>query len=143
MKHIQKFKSYSINENKEVKKVNEEFDMSILSQVPEMFNQFVAWLNTSHYDGTHELVANWEVVSGVLGAIGLVGGTFIPTYLKFNKEQKAAVNQKIADKIAENPDAGPKEIAKQIISQDNTVASIMKPDADNFRPGNSTLDRYN
>ena len=142
MKHIQKFKSYSINENKEVKKVNEEFDMSILSQVPEMFNQFVAWLNTSHYDGTHELVANWEVVSGVLGAIGLVGGTFIPTYLKFNKEQKAAVNQKIADKIAENPDAGPKEIAKQIISQDNTVASIMKPDADNFRPGNS-LDRYN
>ena len=131
MKHIQKFKSYSINENKEVKKVNEEFDMSILSQVPEMF-----------YDGTHELVANWEVVSGVLGAIGLVGGTFIPTYLKFNKEQKAAVNQKIADKIAENPDAGPKEIAKQIISQDNTVASIMKPDADNFRPGNS-LDRYN
>ena len=143
MKHIQKFKSYSINENKEVKKVNEEFDMSILSQVPEMFNQFVAWLNTSHYDGTHELVANWEVVSGVLGAIGLVGGTFIPTYLKFNKEQKAAVNQKIADKIAENPDADPKEIAKQIISQDNTVASIMKPDADNFRPGNSTLDRYN
>ena len=113
MKHIQKFKSYSINENKEVKKVNEEFDMSILSQVPEMFNQFVAWLNTSHYDGTHELVANWEVVSGVLGAIGLVGGTFIPTYLKFNKEQKAAVNQKIADKIAENPDADPKEIAKQ------------------------------
>ena len=143
MKHIQKFKSYSINENKEVKKVDEEFDMSILSQVPEMFNQFVAWLNTSHYDGTHELVANWEVVSGVLGAIGLVGGTFIPTYLKFNKEQKAAVNQKIADKIAENPDADPKEIAKQIISQDNTVASIMKPDADNFRPGNSTLDRYN
>ena len=142
MKHIQKFESYSIP-NTKVTKVNEEFDMSILSQVPEMFNQFVAWLNTSHYDGTHELVANWEVVSGVLGAIGLVGGTFIPTYLKFNKEQKAAVNQKIADKIAENPDADPKEIAKQIISQDNTVASIMKPDADNFRPGNSTLDRYN
>ena len=142
MKHIQKFESYS-TPNTKVTKVNEEFDMSILSQVPEMFNQFVAWLNTSHYDGTHELVANWEVVSGVLGAIGLVGGTFIPTYLKFNKEQKAAVNQKIADKIAENPDAGPKEIAKQIISQDNTVASIMKPDADNFRPGNSTLDRYN
>ena len=141
MKHIQKFESYS-TPNTKVTKVNEEFDMSILSQVPEMFNQFVAWLNTSHYDGTHELVANWEVVSGVLGAIGLVGGTFIPTYLKFNKEQKAAVNQKIADKIAENPDAGPKEIAKQIISQDNTVASIMKPDADNFRPGNS-LDRYN
>lgn len=142
MKHIQKFESYS-TPNTKVTKVNEEFDMSILSQVPEMFNQFVAWLNTSHYDGTHELVANWEVVSGVLGAIGLVGGTFIPTYLKFNKEQKAAVNQKIADKIAENPDADPKEIAKQIISQDNTVASIMKPDADNFRPGNSTLDRYN
>ena len=142
MKHIQKFESYS-TPNTKVTKVNEEFDMSILSQVPEMFNQFVAWLNTSHYDGTHELVANWEVVSGVLGAIGLVGGTFIPTYLKFNKEQKAAVNQKIADKIAENPDVDVKVIAKQIISQDNTVASIMKPDADNFRPGNSTLDRYN
>jgi putative heme iron utilization protein len=142
MKHIQKFESYS-TPNTKVTKVNEEFDMNILSQVPEMFNQFVAWLNTSHYDGTHELVANWEVVSGVLGAIGLVGGTFISTYLKFNKEQKAAVNQKIADKIAENPDADVKVIAQQIISQDNTVASIMKPNADNFRPGHSSLDRDN
>ena len=141
MKHIQKFESYSTVEK--TGKVNEEFDMSIISQIPELFNQFTQWLQQTHYDGTHELVANWEVVSGVLGAIGLVGGTFIPTYLKFNKEQKAAVNQKIADKIAENPDADPKEIAKQIISQDNTVASIMKPDADNFRPGNSVLDRYN
>lgn len=114
MKHIQKFKSYSINENKEVKKVNEEFDLVALSDI---YNGFVQWLQQSHYDGTHELVANWEVVSGVLGAIGLVGGTFISTYLNFNKEQKAAVNQKIADKIAENPDADPKEIAKQITDE--------------------------
>lgn len=113
MKHLQKFESYS-TPNTEVTKVNEEFDMGILSQVPEMFNQFVTWLNTSHYDGTHELVANWEVVSGVLGAIGLVGGTFLPAYLKFNKEQKDMANKMIADKIAENPDADPKQIAKEV-----------------------------
>ena len=124
MKHIQKFESY-LTPNTEVTKVNEEFDMAILSQVPEMFNQFVAWLNTSHYDGTHELVANWESVAGVLGAIGLVGGTFLPTYLKFNKEQKDAANKKIADKIAENPKADPKEIAKQIVEES-------KGDASNF-----------
>jgi hypothetical protein len=122
MKHLQKFESYS-TPNTEVTKVNEEFDMSILSQVPEMFNQFVAWLNTSHYDGTHELVANWENVAGVLGAIGLVGGTFLPAYLKFNKEQKDAANKKIADKIAENPKADPKEIAKQIIDESGDDAS--------------------
>lgn len=116
MKHLQKFESYS-TPNTEVTKVNEEFDMAILSQVPEMFNQFVAWLNTSHYDGTHELVKNWENVAGVLGAIGLVGGTFLPAYLKFNKEQKEAANKKIADKIAENPQADPKEIAKQIVDE--------------------------
>ena len=124
MKHIQKFESY-LTPNTEVTKVNEEFDMAILSQVPEMFNQFVAWLNTSHYDGTHELVANWESVAGVLGAIGLVGGTFLPAYLKFNKEQKDAANKKIADKIAENPKADPKEIAKQIVDES-------KGDASNF-----------
>ena len=124
MKHIQKFESY-LTPNTEVTKVNEEFDMAILSQVPEMFNQFVAWLSTSHYDGTHELVANWESVAGVLGAIGLVGGTFLPTYLKFNKEQKDAANKKIADKIAENPKADPKEIAKQIVDES-------KGDASNF-----------
>jgi hypothetical protein len=62
-------------------------------------------------------VANWEVVSGVLGAIGLVGGTFLPSYLKFNREQKAAVNKRIADKIAENPDADPKQIAKEITDE--------------------------
>jgi len=111
MKHIQKFESYSINENKEVKRVNEEFDFVALTDI---YNGFVQWLQTSHYDGTHELVANWEVVSGVLGAIGLVGGTFLPSYLKFNREQKAAVNKRIADKIAENPDADPKQIAKEI-----------------------------
>jgi hypothetical protein len=113
MKHLQKFESYS-TPNKEVTKVNEEFDMGILSQVPEMFNQFVAWLQTSHYDGTHELVANWESVAGVLGAIGLVGGTFLPSYLKFNKEQKELANKMIADKIAENPQADPKQIAKEV-----------------------------
>jgi nitrate/nitrite transporter NarK len=91
--------------------------MGILSQVPEMFNQFVTWLNTSHYDGTHELVANWEVVTGVLGAIGLVGGTFLPAYLRFNKQQKEAVNKRIADAIAENPQADPKTIAKQIVDE--------------------------
>ena len=114
MKHLQKFESYS-TPNTEVGKVNEEFDMSILSQVPEMFNQFVDWLNTSRYDGTGELVANWEAVAGVLGAIGLVGGAFLPSYLKFNKEQKDAANKMIADKIAENPKADPKTIAKQIV----------------------------
>jgi hypothetical protein len=113
MKHLQKFESYS-TPNTEVTKVNEEFDMGILSQVPEMFNQFVAWLQTSHYDGTHELVANWESVAGVLGAIGLVGGTFLPSYLKFNKEQKELANKMIADKIAENPQADPKQIAKEV-----------------------------
>ena len=123
MKHIQKFESYSTGEKSE--KINEEFDMAILSQVPEMFNQFVTWLQASHYDGTHELVANWESVAGVLGAIGLVGGTFLPTYLKFNKEQKDAANKKIADKIAENPQADPKEIAKQIVDES-------KGDASNF-----------
>lgn len=123
MKHLQKFESYSTS-NTEFTKVNEEFDMGILSQVPEMFSQFVAWLNTSHYDGTHELVANWEVVTGVLGAIGLVGGSFLKAYLSFNKEEKEAVNKKIADKIAENPQADPKEIAKQIV--DDSKASRAK-----------------
>jgi hypothetical protein len=114
MKHIQKFESYSINENKEVKKVNEEFDFAALTDI---YNGFVQWLQTSHYDGTHELVANWEAVAGVLGALGLVGGTILPSYLKFNKEQKDAVNKMIADKIAENPDADPKQIAKEITDQ--------------------------
>jgi hypothetical protein len=114
MKHIQKFESYSINENKEVKKVNEEFDFVALTEI---YNGFVQWLQTSHYDGTGELVANWEVVSGVLGALGLVGGAFLPSYLKFNKERKAMVNKMIADKIAENPDADPKQIAKEINDQ--------------------------
>jgi len=113
MKHIQKFESYSTTEN--VKKVNEEFDFSIISQIPELFNQFTQWLQQSNYDGTGELYANWEAVAGVLGAIGLVGGTFIPSYLKFNKEQKEATNKMIADKIAENPQADPKTIAKQIV----------------------------
>jgi hypothetical protein len=111
MKHIQKFESYSINENTKVTKVNEEFDFVALTDI---YNGFVQWLQASHYDGTHELVANWEVVSGVLGAIGLVGGTFLPSYLKFNKAQKDMANKIIADKIAENPDADPKQIAKEV-----------------------------
>ena len=78
-----------------------------------LINGFVQWLQTSHYDGTHELVANWEVVSGVLGALGLTSPIWL-SFAKFNKEQKVAINKKIADKIAENPDADPKQIAKEI-----------------------------
>jgi hypothetical protein len=37
--------------------------------------------------------------------------------LRFNKEQKDAVNKRIADKIAENPDADPKQIAKEIADE--------------------------
>lgn len=114
MKHIQKFESYSINENKEVKRVNEEFDFAAMT---DLYNGFVQWLQATHYDGTGELVANWEAVSGVLGALGLVGGAFLPSYLKFNKEQKEAVNKRIADKIAQNPDADPKQIAKEIADE--------------------------
>jgi hypothetical protein len=110
MKHLQKFESYS-TPNTEVTKVNEEFDFVALTEI---YNGFVQWLQQSHYDGTHELVANWEAVAGVLGAIGLVGGTFLPAYLKFNKEQKDLANKMIADKIAENPDADPKVIAKEV-----------------------------
>jgi len=125
MKHIQKFESYSVNENKEVKKVNEEFDFAALTDI---YNGFVQWLQASHYDGTHELVANWEAVAGVLGALGLVGGTILPSYLKFNKEQKDAVNKRIADKIAENPDADPKQIAKEITDE-------LKNSGDNYKIG--------
>lgn len=114
MKHLRKFESYSNTESTEVKRVNEEFDFAALTEI---YNGFVQWLQTSHYDGTHELVANWEAVAGVLGAIGLVGGTFLPSYLKFNKEQKDAANKMIADKIAENPDADPKQIAKEVNDQ--------------------------
>ena len=110
MKHLQKFESYS-TPNTEVTKVNEEFDFVALTEI---YNGFVQWLQQSHQDGTHELVANWEAVAGVLGAIGLVGGTFLPAYLKFNKEQKDMANKMIADKIAENPDADPKVIAKEV-----------------------------
>ena len=108
MKHLTKFESYSNTESTEVKRVNEEFDFAALTEI---YNGFVQWLQQSHYDGTHELVA------GVLGAIGLVGGTFLPAYLKFNKEQKDAANKMIADKIAENPDADPKQIAKEVNDQ--------------------------
>lgn len=114
MKHLTKFESYSNTESTEVKRVNEEFDFAALTEI---YNGFVQWLQQSHYDGTHELVANWEAVAGVLGAIGLVGGTFLPAYLKFNKEQKDAANKMIADKIAENPDADPKQIAKEVNDQ--------------------------
>ncbi len=124
MKHIQKFESYSINENKEVEKVNEEFDFAALADI---YNGFVQWLQTSHYDGTHELVANWEVVSGVLGALGLTSPIWL-SFAKFNKEQKEAINKKIADKIAENPDADPKQIAKEITDE-------VKGEGDNYKIG--------
>ena len=114
MKHLQKFESYSNTEKQEVSKVNEEFDFAAMT---DLYNGFVNWLQQTHYDGTHELVANWEMVSGVLGALGLVGGTFLPSYLRFNKEQKAAVNKRIADEIAANPDKDPKEIAREIAEE--------------------------
>ena len=114
MKHLQKFESYSNTEKQEVSKVNEEFDFAAMT---DLYNGFVQWLQATHYDGTGELVANWEMVSGVLGALGLVGGTILPSYLKFNREQKAEVNKRIADKIAQNPDADPKQIAKEIADE--------------------------
>jgi len=114
MKHLQKFESYSDIEKQEVGKVNEEFDFAAMT---DLYNGFVNWLQQTHYDGTHELVANWEMVSGVLGALGLVGGAFLPSYLRFNKEQKDAVNQRIADAIAANPDRDPKEIAQEITNE--------------------------
>lgn len=112
MKHLKRFESYS--EKQEVIKVNEEFDFAAMSDI---YNSFVQWLQTSHYDATHDLVYNWETVSGVLGAIGLIGGAFLPSYLKFNKEKKDAVNKRIADTITANPDKDPKEIAKEIIDE--------------------------
>jgi hypothetical protein len=114
MKHLQKFESYSNTEKQEVSKVNEEFDFAAMT---DLYNGFVNWLQQSHYDGTGELVANWEAVSGVLGALGLVGGAFLPSYLRFNKEQKEAVNKRIADAIAANPDKDPKEIAQEITNE--------------------------
>lgn len=111
MKHLKRFESYS--EKQEVK-VNEEFDFAAVSDI---YNNFVQWLQQSHYDGTHDLVYNWETVSGVLGALGLVGGAFLPSYLKFSKEKKDAVNKRIADTIAANPDKDPKEIAKEITEE--------------------------
>lgn len=110
MKHLRKFESYSNTESTEVKKVNEEFDFAALTDI---YNGFVQWLQATHYDGTHELVANWEAVAGVLGALGLTSPLWLG-WRKFNKEQKDAINKRIADKIAENPDADPKQIAKEI-----------------------------
>ena len=105
MKHIKKFESYGNQEvSQEVSKVNEEFDI---------YNGFVQWLQTSHYDGTHELVANWEAVAGVLGALGLTSPLWYGM-IKHNKEQKEKLNQLIAQKIEENPNRDPKEIAKEV-----------------------------
>ena len=46
MKHIKKFESYG---TKEVSKVNEEFDFAALTDI---YNGFVQWLQSSHFDGT-------------------------------------------------------------------------------------------
>lgn len=111
MRHIKKFESYG---NQEVSKVNEEFDFSA---VTEIFNNFVQWLQQSHMTdpeyGTGGLVANWEVVTGVIGALGLTSPIWIGLY-RHNKEQKEKLNQIIAKKVQENPDRDPKDIAKEI-----------------------------
>ena len=121
MKHIQKFESHSINKevNKEVKKVNEELDLTTLTEI---YNGFVQWLQTKHYAGTNDVLANWEIVAGVLAALGFVGGSIMPSYKKFSKEQKDMINKKIAEKIAENPDADPKQIAKEISQEFEEIA---------------------
>jgi len=118
MKHIQKFESYS-NEKPEVNKVNEEFDFMSLTDV---YNGFTQWLQQSHFDGTGELVANWEIVAGVLGALAL-NIPFVSAYRKYKKEQKDELNKKIAQKVQENPDADPKAIAKEVTNDMQKQAS--------------------
>lgn len=108
MKHIKKFESYG--NNKEVSKVNEEFDFVAISDI---FNNFVQWLQASRFDGTGELYQNWETVAGVLGALGLTSPLWFGAY-KHNKEMKAKLNELIAKKVAENPDRDPKEIAAEV-----------------------------
>ncbi len=111
MKHIKKFESYG---NQEVSKVNEEFDFSAVSEI---FNSFVQWLQQTHATdpeyGTGTLVANWEVVTGVLGALGLTSPIWYGM-IKHNKEEKARLNELIARKVEENPNRDPKEIAKEV-----------------------------
>ena len=110
MKHIKKFESYG---NQEVSKVNEEFDFAAAG---ELFNNFVQWLQQTHATdpefGTG-LVHNWEIVTGVLGALGLTSPLWIGMY-KHSKEEKARLNELIAKKVSENPDKDPKEIAAEI-----------------------------
>ncbi len=111
MKHIKKFESYG---DQEVSKVNEEFDFSAVSEI---FNNFVQWLQQTHATdpeyGTGTLVANWEVVTGVLGALGLTSPIWYGM-IKHNKEEKARLNALIAKKVEENPNRDPKEIAKEV-----------------------------
>ena len=107
MKHIKKFESYG---TKEVSKVNEEFDFAALTDI---YNGFVQWLQSSHFDGTGDLVGNWETVAGVLGALGLSSPLWFGA-IKHNKEMKDQLNKVIAKKIQENPDKDPKEIAAEV-----------------------------
>lgn len=117
--NIKNFKSFTTKSNGKL--IKEEVDFTLLSQIPEMISQFTQWLNTSHEDATGVLYKNWHVVASVLAAIGMVGGAFTKAYLNFSKEMKAAINQRIADAIAANPDADPKEIANKIISDQKNL----------------------
>lgn len=110
MRHIQKFESYT---KQDLNKVNEEIDFSALTDI---YNGFVQWLQTTHVDATGDLMANWEVVAGVLGSLGIISPAYFG-WRKFNKEQKASLNAKIVQKVQENPDKDPKEIAKEIAKE--------------------------
>jgi len=112
MKHIKKFESYG---NQEVSKINEEFD---LATVGELFNQFMGWLQNTHMDGTGEYYANWEAIVGVLGALGLTSPLLISA-IRSKKEDKEKLNKMILDKVKENPDRDPKEIAKEVEEEFN------------------------
>ena len=88
----------------------------------DIYNGFVNWLQSSRFDGTGELVANWEAVAGVLGALAL-NFPFIAAYRKHRKEQKDELNKGIAQKVQENPDADPKVIANEVASEMEKEAS--------------------
>ncbi len=112
MEDIKRFEKFIQEET-----LNEEIDMTLLEQVPLMINQFTDWLGASKYDSSGILYKNWQVVSGVLGALAVIGGGFIKTYRNFTKEMKEEVNKRIADEIIANPELDTKEIAKNIIEE--------------------------